>query len=157
MLRINNTCCCTTWHRLQLRQHSIKAGRLIIHDALTCGRRLRTFSVTDDFNREVLSIEIDMIISAQRVVRALDEIAVNRGYSLKMRMDKGPELISLNLLQRVDGAETRNLKKCLDLNLKYLHFHAKRQWQNKHFTHSSQRSCTLLETVAPGHGSTLIW
>jgi putative transposase len=43
-----------------------------MHDALTCGRRFRTFNVVDDFNR---------------------------GYPLKMRMDNGPELISLALAQ----------------------------------------------------------
>ncbi len=66
-----------------------------MHDALTCGRRFRTFNVVDDFNREALAIEIDLNIPAQRVVRVLDRIVANRGYPLKMRMDNGPELISL--------------------------------------------------------------
>lgn len=66
-----------------------------MHDALTCGRRFRTFNVVDDFNREALAIEIDLNIPPQRVVRVLDRIAANRGYSLKMRMDNGPERISL--------------------------------------------------------------
>ena len=61
-----------------------------IHDALTCGRRFRTFNVLDDFNREALSIEIDLNIPALRVVRVLDRIVANRGYPLKMRMDNGP-------------------------------------------------------------------
>ncbi|CCG87898.1 Insertion element IS407 uncharacterized 31,7 kDa protein ORF1 [Erwinia piriflorinigrans CFBP 5888] len=50
-----------------------------------------------DFNREALAIEIDLNIPAQRVVRVLDRIVANRGYPLKMRMDNGPELISLTL------------------------------------------------------------
>ncbi|MNC01055.1 Integrase core domain protein [compost metagenome] len=70
-----------------------------MHDALTCGRRFRTFNVVDDFNREALAIEIDLNIPAQRVVRVLDRIVANRGYPLKMRMDNGPELISLALAQ----------------------------------------------------------
>ncbi|XUA18776.1 IS3 family transposase [Citrobacter sp. OP27] len=68
-----------------------------MHDALVCGRRFRTFNVVDDFNREALAIEIDLNIPAQRVVRVLDRIAANRGYPLRMRMDNGPELISVAL------------------------------------------------------------
>ena len=51
----------------------------------------------DDFNREALAIEIDLNIPAQRVVRVLDRIVATRGYPVKMRMDNGPELISLTL------------------------------------------------------------
>ena len=53
--------------------------------------------MVDDFNREALVIGIDLYIPAQRVVRMLDRIVVNRGYPLKMRMDNGPELASLTL------------------------------------------------------------
>ena len=74
-----------------------------MHDALTCSRRFRTFNVVDDFNREALVIEIELNIPAQRVVRVLDRIVANRGYPLKMRMDNGPELISLALAQWAEG------------------------------------------------------
>ena len=70
-----------------------------MHDALVCGRRFRTFNVVDDFNREALAIEIDLNIPAQRVVRVLDRIVANRGYPRKMRMDNGPELVSMALAQ----------------------------------------------------------
>ncbi|EIW9269114.1 IS3 family transposase [Klebsiella pneumoniae] len=70
-----------------------------MHDALVCGRRFRTFNGVDDFNREALAIEIDLNPPAQQVVRVLDRIVVNRGYPLKMRMDNGPELVSLALAQ----------------------------------------------------------
>jgi putative transposase len=53
----------------------------------------------DDFNREALAIEIDLNIPAQRMTRVLDSMVVNRGYPLKMRMDNGPELVSLALAQ----------------------------------------------------------
>ena len=58
-----------------------------MHDALICGRRFRTFNIVDDFNREALSIEIDLNLPAQRVVRVLDRIAANRGYPVMLRMD----------------------------------------------------------------------
>ncbi len=63
-------------------------------DALWCGRRFRTFNVADDFNREVLSIEIDLNLPAARVVRVLERIAAWRGYPEKIRMDNGPEFIA---------------------------------------------------------------
>lgn len=62
-------------------------------DALMCGRRFRTFNVVDDFNREVLTIEIDLDLSAARVIRVLDQIIVWRGYPTRLRMDNGPEFI----------------------------------------------------------------
>ena len=63
-------------------------------DSLFCGRRFRTFNVVDDFNREVLAIEIDLSLPALRVIRVLERIACWRGYPKKMRMDNGPEFIS---------------------------------------------------------------
>jgi len=50
-------------------------------------------------NPAPLAIEIDLNIPAQRVVRVQGRIVVNRGYPLKMRMDNGPELVSLALAQ----------------------------------------------------------
>ncbi|MEI6984175.1 DDE-type integrase/transposase/recombinase, partial [Klebsiella pneumoniae] len=70
-----------------------------MHDALVCGRRFRMFNVVDDFNREALSIEIDLNLPAQRVVRVLDRIAANRGYPAMLRLDNGPEFISLALAE----------------------------------------------------------
>ena len=66
-------------------------------DALWGERRFRTFNVVDDFNRELLAIEVDFNLPAQRVVRTLDRIAAQRGYPLKLRLDNGPEFISVAL------------------------------------------------------------
>ena len=68
-------------------------------DALWCGHRFRTFNVVDDFNRELLAIEIDFNLPAARVVRTLERIAAGRGYPLKLRLDNGPELISVKLAE----------------------------------------------------------
>ena len=64
-------------------------------DALWCGHRFRTFNVVDDFNREALSIEIDLNLQARRIIRTLDRIALWRGYPAKLRVDNGPELTSV--------------------------------------------------------------
>ena len=66
-------------------------------DRLFCGRRFRTFNVIDDFSREVLAIEIDVDLSAERVTRVLDRVVAWRGYPSKLRMDNGPEFISNTL------------------------------------------------------------
>ena len=70
-----------------------------MNDSLLSGQRFRTFNVLDDFNREVLAIEIDTNLPAARVVRVLDRIAAWRGYPAKMRLDNGPELVSVQLAQ----------------------------------------------------------
>jgi putative transposase len=66
-------------------------------DALWCGQRFRTFNLVDDFNREVLAIEVDRSLTAERVVRVLDEVATWRGFPQKLRVDNGPELTSIKL------------------------------------------------------------
>ena len=68
-------------------------------NALVCGRHFRTLNVVDGFNHEALSIEIDLNLPALRVVRVLDRIAANRGYPVMLRMDNGPEFISLVLAE----------------------------------------------------------
>jgi putative transposase len=68
-------------------------------DALWGGPRFRTFNVVDDFNREALAVEVDFSLPAARVVRTLDRIAATRGYPLKLRLDNGPEFISLALAE----------------------------------------------------------
>ena len=66
----------------------------------------RTFNVVDDFNREGLAIEVDFNLPAPRVVRTLDRIAAVRGYPRKLRLDNGPEMVSVTL---ADWAEQQNV------------------------------------------------
>ncbi len=63
-------------------------------DQLTNGRKIRTFNVLDDFNREGLGIEVDFSLPAKRVKRALDQIIEWRGKPRRIRCDNGPEYIS---------------------------------------------------------------
>ncbi len=68
-------------------------------DSLSNGRTFRTLNIIDDFNREVLWIEIDTSLPAERVIRTLDMIASWRGYPEQIRLDNGPELISQKMTQ----------------------------------------------------------
>lgn len=63
-------------------------------DALITGQKFRIFNVIDDFNREILGIEIDTNLPSGRIVRVLDRIATWRGYP---RIDNGPEFIPVTL------------------------------------------------------------
>ena len=75
-------------------------------DALWGDRRFRTFNVVDDFNREGLAIEVDFKLPAPRIVRTLDQIAAERGYPRKLRLDNGPAMVSVTL---ADWAEQHNV------------------------------------------------
>lgn len=65
-----------------------------MHDSLYQGRPFRTFNVIDDFQREVLAIEIDHSLPSERIIRVLDRVAAYRGYPKAIRQDNGPEFIS---------------------------------------------------------------
>lgn len=66
-------------------------------DALTDGRKFRTFNLIDDFNREVLAVEADTSLPAKRVVRVLERVIWERGKPQSIRVDNGPEFISNTL------------------------------------------------------------
>ena len=62
-------------------------------DALACGRRFRTFNVVDDFNREVLHIEVDTSINSNRLVRVFEQLKRDHGLPQVVRSDNGPEFL----------------------------------------------------------------
>ncbi len=45
-------------------------------DVRCTGKRFRTFDVADDFNRDVLHIEIDTSITSERLVRIFERFRV---------------------------------------------------------------------------------
>ena len=63
-------------------------------DRLQHGHRFRTLNVLDDFNHEILGIEIDSGLGFKRVTRYLDQIAAWRGYPDRIRVDNGSEFTS---------------------------------------------------------------
>lgn len=68
-------------------------------DALFTGKRFRTANVIDDCNREGLGIEVSFSLPAKRITRWLDTIALVRGYPKILRVDNGPENISIHFQQ----------------------------------------------------------
>lgn len=63
-------------------------------DVLSTGKRIRTFNVMDDFNREVLHIEIDTSITGRRLIRVFERLRLERGLPDTLRVDNGPEFLS---------------------------------------------------------------
>jgi putative transposase len=66
-------------------------------DSFAGGRPFRTLNILDDFNREVVWIEIDVSLPAERVIRVMETAAIVRGLPKQIRMDNGPEFISIVL------------------------------------------------------------
>lgn len=63
-------------------------------DTLNNKVRYRTFNVIDDFNREVLGIDVATSMPSLRVIRYLDQLADWHGYPEKIRVDNGTEFTS---------------------------------------------------------------
>lgn len=69
-----------------------------MHDSLYCGKCLIILNIIDDGTRECLAIEVDTSLPAERVIRMLERLKAERGLPKQIRVDNGPELISVSLL-----------------------------------------------------------
>lgn len=58
------------------------------------GHRFRTFNIVDDFNREILAIDVNSGITAERVLMTLERIGAWRGFPAIIRVDNGSEFTS---------------------------------------------------------------
>jgi putative transposase len=64
-------------------------------DTLSSGRRFRTLNIVDDYTRECLAIEVDTSLPSARVIRVLDKLVWQYGLPESLRVDNGPEFISV--------------------------------------------------------------
>jgi putative transposase len=62
-------------------------------DSLNCGKRYRLFNIVDDFNRELLHIEVDTSITSLRLVRVFELLRLEHGLPQVLRTDNGPEFL----------------------------------------------------------------
>ena len=63
-------------------------------DTLYEGKRFSTFNVIDDFNREALAIEIDILITGKRLVWIFERLRNCRTLPKVLRVENRPEFLS---------------------------------------------------------------
>jgi putative transposase len=63
-------------------------------DETADGRRLKWFSVVDEFTRECLALEVERRMTARDVVAILTRLEAQRGTPRAIRSDNGPEFIA---------------------------------------------------------------
>ena len=63
------------------------------------GQKLKCLTVTDEWTKEGLAIEVDGRIRSPRVIEVLSRLVSERGAPLYLRSDNGPEFVSRGLLK----------------------------------------------------------
>jgi putative transposase len=67
-------------------------------DRLYNGRAFKVLNIIDDFNREALAMEIDTGIGSLRLIRTLESLKQDGLMPRQIRVDNGPEFLSLNFV-----------------------------------------------------------
>jgi putative transposase len=70
-----------------------------VFDACANGQQLKCLTVTDEWTKEGLAIEVDGCIRSGRVIKVLARLVSERGAPLYLRSDNGPEFVSRALLK----------------------------------------------------------
>jgi putative transposase len=59
-------------------------------DVLTHGQRFRTLNVLDDYNRQLLSVEIDFSLPVSQMAQGLTRLVECHGHPAQLRTTMGP-------------------------------------------------------------------
>jgi putative transposase len=74
-----------------------------VFDWCARGQQLKCLTVTDEWTKEGLAIEVDGRIRSGRVIEVLSRLVSERGAPLFLRSDNGPEFVSHALLKWIVG------------------------------------------------------
>src|SRR5215475_5599567 len=72
-----------------------------VFDHCANGQQLKCLTVTDEFTKEGLAIDVDGRIRSPRVIDVLSRLVSERGAPRFLRSDNGPEFVSEALLSRI--------------------------------------------------------
>ena len=110
-------------------------------DALADGRKIRTFNVIDDYNREGLAIDVDLSLPSARVIRALEQVIEWRGKPAAIRCVNGPGLLSGPLIawankNRITMLYIQPGKPTQNAYIERFNRTARHEWLDMHLFHS---------------------
>jgi len=74
-----------------------------VFDTCANGQKLKCLTVTDEFTKEGLAIEVEGRIRAGKVIEVLSRLVSERGAPLYLRSDNGPEFVSRAMLKWITG------------------------------------------------------
>jgi putative transposase len=74
-----------------------------VFDWCANGQQLKCLTVTDEWTKEGLAIEVDGSLRSGRVIEVLARLVSERGAPLYLRSDNGPEFVSRALLKWIAG------------------------------------------------------
>ena len=100
----------------------------------------------DDFNREGLGIELNFSLPAERVIRSLNRIIEWRGKPGAIRLDNGPEYISLQHIQPGQPQQNAYIER-------YSHT-IRHDWLDQHSVETIQEARDFA-THCSGHATTI--
>lgn len=81
-------------------QHANESWSIdFMSDSLMNGKAIRTMNILDDYNREVIWIEVRHSFPAEQMTKILDQVAEWKGYPKQIRSDNGPEFIARHTAQ----------------------------------------------------------
>jgi putative transposase len=109
-----------------------------IHDECANGRKLKMLTIIDEYTREVLAIEVDHRLSAQRVIGVLERVMRKREAPEYIRSDNGPEFVAKKLQSWLKRRQAGTL-----------YIQPGRPWQNAYaesFHGKFREECLNLET-----------
>ncbi len=76
-----------------------------VYDTCANGQRLKILTVTDEFTRESLAIEVATRMRGRQVIEVLEQVIRVRGTPAYLRSDNGPEFVARALQQSLQAQQ----------------------------------------------------